>query len=83
MYCAEKAAHRIQSALDKHEIEEEMSRYSLALSLANLLQHIGKEEQITPYMQMALECKDETIHASALEFQQKYLNKTTDKGATT
>lgn len=71
LFCAKKAAEKLQTALDGEEIEDEVSKCSLAMSLANLLIYTGKQEEAEKYCTMALECSDERIQENAKALKEK------------
>lgn len=71
MFCAEKAVEKLQAAIDEDEVVDEVSKCSIALSLANLLVYINQPAEAPKYCSMALECSDERVKENAAEFMEK------------
>lgn len=70
-FCAEKAAEKLQAAIGKDEVSDEVSKCSIALSLANLLVRLKKETYAIGYCEMAMECSDERISSNAEQMLEK------------
>lgn len=68
LFCAKHAVQRFRIAIDEDEVEDEVSKCSIALSLANLLVYIDKAQDAAKYCTLALECADERIKENAKTF---------------
>ncbi|MBQ9699989.1 MAG: DUF2225 domain-containing protein [Lachnospiraceae bacterium] len=67
-YCANKAIEKLKAAIDEKQIDDATSRCSIALSLGNLLMYKQINMQAMKYVEMALECVDDTIRNCAEQF---------------
>lgn len=70
-YCAEKAIEKLKNAIDKNEIFDPISRGSTALSVGGMLLYCEKRREAVRYIDIAIECPDETIRANATKVYDK------------
>lgn len=72
IYCAEKAIDKLKVAVDNNEIFDETSRCSMALSVGCMLIYCDRKREAVRYIDMAIECPDETIRKAATKVNEKY-----------
>ena len=70
-YCAKHAIEKFEKALEKNEIFDDISRGSIALSLASMLLECGEDKSAKEYMDIAVECPDKRIKENAIKLHQK------------
>ena len=70
-YCAENAIERLKNAVDKNEIFDETSRCSTALSIGCMLRYCGRNREAVRYIDIAMECPDETIRKNAAKVNER------------
>ena len=67
LYCAENAIERLKKVVDNNEIFDEISRCSIALSVGCMLIYCGRREEAERYINIAMDCSDETIRKNAMK----------------
>ena len=67
-YCAVKTTEKLQMAVDNEEIEDKLNLCMMALSLANLLELRGEDEEAANYSAIALNCSNENVLNCTKEF---------------
>ena len=72
-YCVNKAIESLKEAIDENQIDDEVSKCSIALSLANLYGIKKMSKQMKKYGDIALECIDDNVRARAEKFVERYL----------
>lgn len=70
-YCAKHAIEKFEKALEKNEIFDDISRGSIALSLASMLAEYGETKAAHDYIDIAVECPDKRIKENAIKLHQK------------
>ena len=70
-YCAKHAIEKFEKALEKNEIFDDISRGSIALSLASMLAEYGETKAAHDYLDIAVECPDKRIKENAIQLQKK------------
>lgn len=67
-FCAHNATEKIKLAIDNGEIEDKLNLCMMSLSLSNLLELEGKDDDAAEYSIIALDCPNEKIRECAIEF---------------
>ena len=75
MFCAKKVIGKYKAALDEDQIPDAMGKAYTALSLVSILVYCGEYKDISRYIDIAVECKDERISTRATQIKARFVDK--------